>query len=183
MRICSGARARLNGGLACLAVALFAFLAVSLVASNLSAVAKARTAEAVGRRDELARLFDLSRDVLSMSDSREALSVLGSALWDQGSYKPALKALKSAVELDPRNARAFYRLGLTLDELRRSDEAEQALESAIGLDPKLADAHYDLGRVRQKSGDPRAADAYKAYLALAPNGPFAADARAALGKK
>jgi tetratricopeptide (TPR) repeat protein len=113
----------------------------------------------------------------------EALSVLGSALWDQGSYKPALKALRSAVELDPRNARAFYRLGLTLDELRRTDEAEQALESAIQLDPKLADAHYDLGRVRQKSGDPRAADAFKAYLSLAPNGPFAADARAALNKR
>ena len=36
-------------------VALFAFLAVSLVASNLSAVARARTQEALGRRDELAR--------------------------------------------------------------------------------------------------------------------------------
>ena len=57
-------------------IALFAFLAVSLVASNLSAVARARTHEAVGRRDELARLFDLSRDVLLMTDSREALSVL-----------------------------------------------------------------------------------------------------------
>jgi two-component system sensor histidine kinase KdpD len=57
-------------------VALFAFLAVSLVASNLSAVARARTHEAIGRRDELARLFDLSRDVLMMTDSPEALSVL-----------------------------------------------------------------------------------------------------------
>lgn len=58
-------------------VALFAFLAVSLVASHLSAVAHARTEEAVGRRDELARLFDLSRDVLMMTDSPEAaLAVL-----------------------------------------------------------------------------------------------------------
>jgi two-component system, OmpR family, sensor histidine kinase KdpD len=61
-------------------VALFAFLAVSLVASNLSAVAQARTQEAVGRRDELARLFDLSRDVLMMTDSREALSVLARSI-------------------------------------------------------------------------------------------------------
>ena len=61
-------------------VALFAFLAVSLVASNLSAVARARTEEAVGRRDELARLFDLSRDVLMMTDSREALSVLARSI-------------------------------------------------------------------------------------------------------
>ena len=57
-------------------VALVAFLAVSLVASNLSAVARARAQEAVGRRDELARLFDLSRDVLVTAESREAISML-----------------------------------------------------------------------------------------------------------
>jgi two-component system sensor histidine kinase KdpD len=61
-------------------VALFAFLAVSLVASNLSAVAHARTDEAVGRRNELARLFDLSRDVLMITESREALAVLARAI-------------------------------------------------------------------------------------------------------
>jgi two-component system, OmpR family, sensor histidine kinase KdpD len=61
-------------------MALFAFLAVSLVASNLSAVARTQTQEALGRRDELARLFDLSRDVLMMTDSREALSVLARSI-------------------------------------------------------------------------------------------------------
>src|SRR6267142_1604237 len=57
-------------------IALFAFLAVSLVASNLSAVARMRTQEAVARRDELVRLFDLSRDVLLITDSRDAHSRL-----------------------------------------------------------------------------------------------------------
>ncbi len=57
-------------------VALFAFLAVSLVASHLSAQARARAEEAVGRRDELARLFDVSRDVQLITDSRDALPVL-----------------------------------------------------------------------------------------------------------
>src|SRR5262245_27602435 len=61
-------------------VALFAFLAVSLVASNLSAIARERTQEAVGRRDELARLFNLSRDVLLMTDSREAISMLARSI-------------------------------------------------------------------------------------------------------
>ena len=61
-------------------VALFAFLTVSLVASNLSAVARARTVEALGRRDELARMFDLSRDVLMMTESREALAVIARAV-------------------------------------------------------------------------------------------------------
>ena len=61
-------------------IALFAFLAVGLVASNLSAIARTRTQEALGRRDELARLFDLSRDVLVITDSREAISILARAV-------------------------------------------------------------------------------------------------------
>ena len=52
--------------------ALFALLIVSLVASNLSAVARTRTREAEGRRDGLARLFDLSRDILLITESNEA---------------------------------------------------------------------------------------------------------------
>ncbi|MGE3843045.1 MAG: ATP-binding protein [Vicinamibacterales bacterium] len=61
-------------------VALFAFLFVSLTASHLSAVARARTDEAVARGNELVRLFDLSRDVLMMTDSREALASLARAV-------------------------------------------------------------------------------------------------------
>lgn len=61
-------------------VALGAFLVVSLVASNLSAVARARTAEAVARKDEQARLFDLSRDVLVLPDGRDALTALARAV-------------------------------------------------------------------------------------------------------
>ena len=57
-------------------VALFAFLAVSLVASHLSAVARDRTRDAVTRRDELARLLDLSRDVLLITDGEAANSSL-----------------------------------------------------------------------------------------------------------
>ncbi len=75
-------------------VALFAFLAVSLVASNLSAVARARTEEAVGRRDELARLFDLSRDVLMMTDSREAL--VGARAIDRPSVRPGVRRRRGA---------------------------------------------------------------------------------------
>ena len=53
-------------------IALAAFLAVSLVATNLSAVARDRTAQAELRRDELGRLFALSRDILLITESRDA---------------------------------------------------------------------------------------------------------------
>ncbi|MFA5909114.1 MAG: DUF4118 domain-containing protein [Vicinamibacterales bacterium] len=61
-------------------VALFAFLAVSLVASNLSSQARARTHEARSRRDEVARLFDLSREVLLTTEGREAISALARSI-------------------------------------------------------------------------------------------------------
>ncbi len=45
------------------------------MASNLSSVARARASEALARRDEVARLFDLSRDVLLVTESREAIAL------------------------------------------------------------------------------------------------------------
>ena len=57
-------------------VALLVFLAVSVVAGRLSLVARSRADDALARRDELARLFDLSRDILLTTDSREAIDEL-----------------------------------------------------------------------------------------------------------
>jgi two-component system sensor histidine kinase KdpD len=61
-------------------VALGAFLVVALIASHLSATARTRAREAVHQRVETARLFDLSRDVLMMTDSREALPHLARSM-------------------------------------------------------------------------------------------------------
>lgn len=61
-------------------VALFTFLMVSLVATRLSATARVRTDEAIGRRDELRRLFDLGRDILMITDSRDALVAIARAI-------------------------------------------------------------------------------------------------------
>ena len=57
-------------------VALFVFLIVATVASQLSAAVRTRAQEAVVRQGELARLFDLSRDVLVMTASPQAMSRL-----------------------------------------------------------------------------------------------------------
>ncbi|MGC4084003.1 MAG: DUF4118 domain-containing protein [Vicinamibacterales bacterium] len=61
-------------------VALGAFLAVSLVASNLSARVRSREREALARRNELARLFDLSRDVLQLPEGRDAMTLLAATI-------------------------------------------------------------------------------------------------------
>ncbi len=51
-------------------VALFAFLASSLIASELSANARRRAAEATSRRLEVERLYELSRVIMRMDPSR-----------------------------------------------------------------------------------------------------------------
>ena len=57
-------------------VALFVFLAVSVIASNLSASAQERALEAIDRRNEVTRLFDLTRDVLLTTETAGALDAL-----------------------------------------------------------------------------------------------------------
>ena len=57
-------------------MALLVFLIVAIVASNLSSAARARAREAIARRDEVTRLFDLSRDVLLTTESASALPSL-----------------------------------------------------------------------------------------------------------
>jgi two-component system sensor histidine kinase KdpD len=57
-------------------VALSAFLVVSIVASRLSTAARAKAQEALDRRNELTRLFDLSRDILLTTERDGALAAI-----------------------------------------------------------------------------------------------------------
>ena len=57
-------------------VALLTFLAVSIVASQLSTQARRRAMEAMARRDELSKLFDLTRDILLTTDTGDAVAAV-----------------------------------------------------------------------------------------------------------
>jgi two-component system, OmpR family, sensor histidine kinase KdpD len=57
-------------------VALFAFLVVAVFASKLSAAAQDRARDAIARRNEVTRLFDLTRDVLLITETAGAVDVL-----------------------------------------------------------------------------------------------------------
>jgi two-component system sensor histidine kinase KdpD len=57
-------------------VALFAFLVVAVIASNLSAAAQSRAHDAIARRNEVTRLFDLTRDVLLTTETVGAIDAL-----------------------------------------------------------------------------------------------------------
>jgi two-component system, OmpR family, sensor histidine kinase KdpD len=57
-------------------IALFAFIVTAVVASQLSSAAQQRAREAVESRREVARLFDLSRDILLTTASEDALPAI-----------------------------------------------------------------------------------------------------------
>ena len=57
-------------------IALFAFLVVAVIASNLSAAAQDRARDAIERRNEVTRLFDLTRDVLLTTETAGAIDIL-----------------------------------------------------------------------------------------------------------
>ena len=57
-------------------IALFAFLIVAVIGSKLSAAAQDRASEAIARRHEVTRLFDLTRDVLLSTETAGAIEAL-----------------------------------------------------------------------------------------------------------
>src|SRR4029079_5021243 len=109
-------------------VALIAFLTVSLVASRLSALAQDRQHEASARRDELARLFDLSRDILLSTDSKEALPLLARFIARRFELDYAAICLPHGTTWNIFNAGSAE---LTLDESQLTlafDSAQRSLE-------------------------------------------------------
>ena len=55
-------------------IALFVFVVVAVIASQLSAAVRQRASEAEARKQEVTRLFDLSRDILLTTDSERAIA-------------------------------------------------------------------------------------------------------------
>ena len=61
--------------------------------------------------------------------------------------------------------------------------AKELLEQVVGRDPARAEAWFNLGLAAEATGDTtRAREAWSRYLALDPSSPWAAEARARLGK-
>ena len=106
-------------------VALLVLLVVSLVASHLSSSVRARAEDATARRDEVTRLFDLSRDILLTTDSQAAHLQLARSIAAASTWPTSPSACPRAGLADPRGGRrAASRLPL--------DELETALRAAQG---------------------------------------------------
>jgi tetratricopeptide (TPR) repeat protein len=95
----------------------------------------------------------------------------------------AYEAFKKATTLRGGVARPWLKLGWAAVDLGRFVEAQRAFQTALGIDAALAEAQFGLAEALKFSGrNAEAVEAYKAYLALEPDGRDAAIARNAIAQ-
>ncbi|MBI2955949.1 MAG: tetratricopeptide repeat protein [Acidobacteria bacterium] len=117
---------------------------------------------------------------------------LATVLVRRGQLDDALSHLEKAAQFDPDGAATYrFNKGAALLNAGRAQEAVAAFRQAIGHDPGFASAHYFLGAALLRSSPrhptpdgterleprPGTIEAFKRYLELAPDGPYAPAAR------
>ncbi len=76
----------------------------------------------------------------------------GNAAQEAGKYSEAEAIWRRILEIEPKNAVAYYNLGNALYHQKKLDEAIAAYEKAIQLNPKNADIYYNLGIALRNQG-------------------------------
>ena len=110
--------------------------------------------------------------------SAEICFLLAELLYQMGDLSAARERYYMAVEIDEDYVEARANLGCVLAELGDHDLAISAFEGALAYHDDYADVHYHLARVLDEMD--RAAEAtthWEAFLRLAPNSPWADEAR------
>ena len=102
-------------------------------------------------------------------------------LYRLGDLGGARERYYMAIELDEDYVEARANLGCVLAETGQRDLAVAAFEGRCGYHPDYADVHYHLARTLDELGQPeRAEEHWRAFLELAPDSPWAEEARARL---
>ena len=74
---------------------------------------------------------------------------------------------------------ALYNQGVIAWNAGKAEDAKKAFEEALKLDPKHANSHYQLGMCFVNLGKmPEAVTEFESYLQVAPDGQYAAQAKA-----
>jgi len=128
-----------------------------------------------GRLDEAAQI--LERAARANPRDIGVMHLWGDILAEAGRYDEAEEAYLMAARAEP-NAANWHKLGSALLAWGRLDKAEIALSQAVVADPSAPDPYFSLGKLFAQQGDrERARAELEIYLILAPDGPWAAEAR------
>lgn len=123
-----------------------------------------------------------------------AQNALGELYATQGKVPESQAAYEAAVKDDPKGAAMYYgNEAIMMDRAGNGDATVAAADKAIAADPNKPIPYYLKGKalITKATVDPKTqkiiapdgtAEAYQKYLDLAPNGPFANDAKAILAQ-
>jgi len=95
-------------------------------------------------------------------------TLLGTAQERSGDLKGAAESFEGAANLDPKDADSLTHLGDVCLRLNRPADAEKRFRAALSLEPQSAEALQGLALSLDAQKKPEAVDAYRAYLAVAP---------------
>jgi CheY-like chemotaxis protein/tetratricopeptide (TPR) repeat protein len=99
----------------------------------------------------------------------------------KGKAKAVAKACGPALEANPKDVDVLLILARVELDRGRLGEVRSLAKRAVAADPSRAEGYVYLGNAEQEAGKhEEARTAYKKYLELAPNGPFAQELRAIL---
>jgi tetratricopeptide (TPR) repeat protein len=99
-------------------------------------------------------------------------------LYRMGDLPAARERYYMAVELNEEYVEARANLGCVLAETGQHDLAAAAFEGALAYHPDYADVHYHLARTLDELGKKdQAADHWRRFLELAPDSPWAEEAK------
>jgi tetratricopeptide (TPR) repeat protein len=119
---------------------------------------------------------------------------LGEALAMAGKVPEAQAAYDAAAQIDPKSAAIRYgNEAIIMDRINNIDATVAAADKAIAADPSKPIPYYLKGKalINKATVDPKTqkivappgcAEAYQKYLELAPDGPFAGDAKSVLAE-
>jgi tetratricopeptide (TPR) repeat protein len=96
--------------------------------------------------------------------------LLGSTFIRMRQWRNAYEEFAVAVEMDPKEPRAWEKCGECLIALRALDQAEEYLRKALELNPKFTDAVVKYGFLYLERGErKRAAELFEGVLAVEPS--------------
>ncbi|GIX00582.1 MAG: hypothetical protein KatS3mg111_3914 [Pirellulaceae bacterium] len=128
---------------------------------------------------ELDAALDWYRAALAAHGPRaDVCFQLAELLYRMGDLEAARERYFMALELDPNLVEARASLGCVLAEEGQLELAVAAFEGALQQFPQYADVHFHLARTLDDLNEPgRAAEHWSRFLELAPDSPWAQEAR------
>ena len=108
----------------------------------------------IGKYPEAIATF---KRAIALSPSYGSYMLLGNSYVYTRDYEPSIEAYKKAIQIDPKNVRAYYQLGISYDYQRRYEESIKVYNDVLKIDPDHQGARYYLAVAYAAQHNKRAA--------------------------